>query len=117
MIVEFDVMWGGELVASVLIDEDKRKFKIKNFSDNFIKNPMLNLDTYNYLYSFLDSRRYSQGRPNRKSLFPEGIEGDRWKELRYTKGRDYDDLTWFKFKGDKSYWDEEQHKVIDIESN
>lgn len=114
MTIVFDVMWGGELVASVLIDEDKRKFKIKNFSDNFIKNPMLKLDTYNYLYSFLDSRRYSQGRPNRKSLFPKGIEGDRWKELRYTKGRDYDDLTWFRFKEDKSYWNEKTRSVIDV---
>lgn len=114
MTVDFDVMWGGELVASVSIDEEKRKFKIDNFSDNFIKNPMLHLDTYNYLYSFLDSRRYSQYRPNRKSLLPEGVEGNRWKELRYTKGRDYDDITWFKFKGDNSYWDEKIRGVIDV---
>lgn len=114
MTVEFDVMWGGELVSSVSIDEKKRKFSIQKKSYHFYKNPVIYIDTYNQLFKFLDSRRYSKDRPNRKSLFPEGIEGDRWKELRYTKGRDYDDLTWFKFKGDKSYWDEEKEEVIDV---
>lgn len=114
MIVEFDVMWGGELVASVLIDEKKRQFSIQNSSYHFFKNPVIYIDTYKQLYKFLDSRRYSKDRPNRESLFPRGIEGDRWKELRYTKGRDYDDLTWLKFKGDNSYWDEEKEEIINV---
>ena len=99
-------MYQDEKVADVRIINNTQ-VEIKKYSSIFYKQPFLS-DKHDimYVYDFLKSRCYEDGRSDLKEILAAaGMQhNDPWQWVKLTHGATYDDFWWVKFPGETITW-------------
>lgn len=106
MVYDFSVFFEDELVADVKMDTDKNKSSIKRYVMGPKQPFMCDRQDIPYIYDFLLSRCYENGRADlQEILAAHGLtDNDPYAWNRITHGANYSDFWWIRFSSEKFTW-------------
>lgn len=108
MIYDFEVLFKNEIVADVHIDTEQNESSIKRYQLGPKQPFMCQRQDIPYIYMFLESRCFENGRPDfPKILAAHGMtdnEPCEWN--RKTHGVMYNDYWWLRFPDENITWDD-----------
>lgn len=111
-IIEFDYMRKNEVMAHVIVNYAEHKVTVVNYTDDLIERPFGINETPNIqdFENFLESRCFPKTRRNCKQLLRD-LDLPYYSPIlivQKTHGRQYEDFSWIRFKGEEGKIDYER---------
>ena len=108
MTYDFSVLFKNEIVADVHINTDSNETAIKRYVSGPKQPFMCSRNDINYIYSFLESRCFENGRPDlHKILSAHGLKDNNpylW--CKKTHGVMFNDFWWIRFPNEPLTWED-----------
>lgn len=111
-IIEFDYMRKNEVMAHVVVNYTEHKVTVENYTDDLIERPFgVNENpSIQDFENFLESRCFPKTRRNCKQLLRD-LDVPYYSPIlivQKTHGRQYEDFSWIRFKGEENKIDYER---------